>query len=360
MSESKDKEGRYQSQKVDSSSPTATDPGNGTVASEKQADDEGGAQAPSTSAKKPVSSRKQAANRANAQKSTGPKTALGKSYSRVNALRHGMLANATLFTSDHRVKDPKLKEFYDQLCEENYGDDMYTRFLNEDVLIAYAGYLRGLECEEEAAAAGKWNVVGHQTLARYVTRHRNTLHQGFKILRKLKQERTEREDEEQAERQLQQERDYRDYCDSYNMNDEFLLPEEMDPDYVDSYCPDDSDDPAEGKTVGRLPTSEPDEPSANPPADPPLPAEPELAQTETEKETENPSSAEEQSVHPLEGSVPDQPAEVMREGLVQVPAAVDATSASMSQDQASERGPDAPVIAACTEGQRFEQKEDVA
>lgn len=39
-----------------------------------------------------VSDRKIAANRRNAQKSTGPKTLRGKSYSRTNALKHGLFA----------------------------------------------------------------------------------------------------------------------------------------------------------------------------------------------------------------------------------------------------------------------------
>ena len=45
--------------------------------------------APST-----VSERKLAANRANAQRSTGPRTAAGKARSSLNALRHGILARA--------------------------------------------------------------------------------------------------------------------------------------------------------------------------------------------------------------------------------------------------------------------------
>jgi len=44
--------------------------------------------------KPPVSARKAAANRANAQRSTGPRTAVGKARSSLNALRHGILARA--------------------------------------------------------------------------------------------------------------------------------------------------------------------------------------------------------------------------------------------------------------------------
>ena len=42
----------------------------------------------------PVSERKREANRKNAQRSTGPKTARGKDFSRLNSLKHGLLARA--------------------------------------------------------------------------------------------------------------------------------------------------------------------------------------------------------------------------------------------------------------------------
>ncbi len=44
--------------------------------------------------KAPVSERKASANRANAQHSTGPRTAKGKAASSLNALRHGILSQA--------------------------------------------------------------------------------------------------------------------------------------------------------------------------------------------------------------------------------------------------------------------------
>jgi hypothetical protein len=47
-----------------------------------------------------VSERKRAANRSNAQKSTGPKSARGKASSRRNATTHGWLARIAMFCSD--------------------------------------------------------------------------------------------------------------------------------------------------------------------------------------------------------------------------------------------------------------------
>jgi hypothetical protein len=50
--------------------------------------------------KLPVSEARLHANRENAKKSTGPKTAQGKAYSSRNALTHGLLAKTVLFRPD--------------------------------------------------------------------------------------------------------------------------------------------------------------------------------------------------------------------------------------------------------------------
>ena len=46
--------------------------------------------------KKTMSLKQVAANRRNAQKSTGPKTANGKAVSKLNALKHGLLAQTVV------------------------------------------------------------------------------------------------------------------------------------------------------------------------------------------------------------------------------------------------------------------------
>src|SRR5688572_7233527 len=50
--------------------------------------------------KRVVSERKRAANRANARRSTGPKTEAGKARSAMNALRHGLAARASLLPGE--------------------------------------------------------------------------------------------------------------------------------------------------------------------------------------------------------------------------------------------------------------------
>ena len=51
-------------------------------------------------------SKRAAANRRNAQLSTGPKTEQGKDQSRRNALKHGILAEALLTTGGQGAEDP--------------------------------------------------------------------------------------------------------------------------------------------------------------------------------------------------------------------------------------------------------------
>jgi hypothetical protein len=60
-----------------------------------------------------------AANRANAQKSTGPKTEEGKQRSRMNALRHGLTAQVTLMTGEDRdAHDKFVNAFVADLAPE--------------------------------------------------------------------------------------------------------------------------------------------------------------------------------------------------------------------------------------------------
>jgi hypothetical protein len=56
-------------------------------------------QPPAVAEKPSVSIRKIEANRLNALKATGPKTARGKSYSRRNATKHGLLAREIVFAA---------------------------------------------------------------------------------------------------------------------------------------------------------------------------------------------------------------------------------------------------------------------
>src|SRR3954469_8139568 len=63
-------------------------------------------------ARKPVSPKRLAANRANAAKSTGPRSAAGKAAAAFNAIKHGVASRASLI----RGEDPvELKELSDAM-----------------------------------------------------------------------------------------------------------------------------------------------------------------------------------------------------------------------------------------------------
>lgn len=81
-----------------------------------------------------VSQRKREANRANAQRSTGPRTERGKRHSRRNALKHGCLSERILFSTAGEVIDPALHE-YQQALLEFYGDDVRSRIRIEQLIV---------------------------------------------------------------------------------------------------------------------------------------------------------------------------------------------------------------------------------
>jgi hypothetical protein len=66
-----------------------------------------------------ISPERLAANRANAQKSTGPKTPKGRAASRMNALKHGLLSQEVLICSPHRYEsEEELFALYDRFRDE--------------------------------------------------------------------------------------------------------------------------------------------------------------------------------------------------------------------------------------------------
>lgn len=65
-----------------------------------------------------VSEAKLQANRANAKKSTGPRTAHGKAWSRRNALRHGLTSRIVLFDPEGTPVDPNLQDLLQDLKQK--------------------------------------------------------------------------------------------------------------------------------------------------------------------------------------------------------------------------------------------------
>ncbi len=71
----------------------------------------------SQSEKQPVSIRKLEANRRNALKSTGPKTLMGKAFSRRNAVKHGLLARHFMDFGAHMEDPAEYEELWSGLRE---------------------------------------------------------------------------------------------------------------------------------------------------------------------------------------------------------------------------------------------------
>ena len=98
--------------------------------------------------KKSVTDAVRAANRSNAQSSTGPRTERGKSNSRHNALRHGILARkVVLDTDEQRAEFRELRH----ACKKEWCPERLTeKFLVEEIAILFwkLGITEGLETRE--------------------------------------------------------------------------------------------------------------------------------------------------------------------------------------------------------------------
>ena len=79
---------------------------------------------------KPKSERRVAANRLNAQKSTGPRTAAGRAASRFNALRHGLCARVVLLPGEDR-------RIYEAFAQ-HFADDLKPRGVIQEMLAGRA------------------------------------------------------------------------------------------------------------------------------------------------------------------------------------------------------------------------------
>jgi hypothetical protein len=99
-------------------------------------------------AKRPSSLRKIQSNRQNAQKSTGPTTPEGKSYSRRNALKHGFFADSLFKEPILQREDlKKFKALYDGLREDWRPVGVSEELEVERIAICWWKLLRALQFE---------------------------------------------------------------------------------------------------------------------------------------------------------------------------------------------------------------------
>jgi hypothetical protein len=117
--------------------------------------------------KKTVTESVLAANRANAQSSTGPRTELGKSNARYNALQHGVLARKVVLKTDEERAEFQglLRSSNAEWCPKGLEEKFYA----EEIALLFwkLQITEGLESRERSRRqelSGKVDGVFHKTL----------------------------------------------------------------------------------------------------------------------------------------------------------------------------------------------------
>jgi len=105
-----------------------------------------------SSTKRSPSDRKVAANRANARRSTGPRTQLGKARSSLNAIRHGILARAAFnVTLEGEAKRAEFDELVRGLAQEFQPQTLSEHMMVQQVAGCYWRLAKVLTYESESA-----------------------------------------------------------------------------------------------------------------------------------------------------------------------------------------------------------------
>ena len=95
-----------------------------------------------------ISPKKLEANRRNAQQSTGPRAEEGKSQSRRNALKHGILSSALLITEGQGAEDPaEFDEVLGGIRRDVSPVGRLEEMLVEKIAVCWWRQKRALRCE---------------------------------------------------------------------------------------------------------------------------------------------------------------------------------------------------------------------
>jgi len=143
--------------------------------------------------KRPISEKKLAANRANAQRSTGPKTTAGKANSSRNSYKHGLCAQHLFPPGSQGAPD---QEAYEKLanCVRNHyrPDGAIEEVLVENVVAGMVRYARIIGHEQQALGEGvPFNNDSIAKILRYST---TTERQLMRSIRELERIQAARED----------------------------------------------------------------------------------------------------------------------------------------------------------------------
>lgn len=137
--------------------------------------------------KRNISARQVEANRGNARRSTGPKSARGKAQSRRNSLRHGLTASAVLFGVDGVPTNSAVRRLWERLRNEVDHEDKEVDSLIEEVATEWAHQLPAVELENNRwkSAVDDGSVgIRLRSLNRHRSRSQRTL---LRLLERLRQ-----------------------------------------------------------------------------------------------------------------------------------------------------------------------------
>src|ERR1700733_11725290 len=105
-----------------------------------------------------TSARKAASNRRNARKSTGPQTARGKAWSRLNAMKHGILASQVVLTTiEGREERRAFEQMVDGLAQDFVPVGTFEQTLVQQIGACFWRQRRFLMFENRAAFQSREN-----------------------------------------------------------------------------------------------------------------------------------------------------------------------------------------------------------
>ncbi len=157
-----------------------------------------------------TSNRRLQANRANAQRSTGPRTPAGKAISRFNAIKHGILSSKLLCSDSGEVHNHKLEELRQELLNKFGADDIRVQLLVDNLILECWRQQRSLHTEMMYLRVANeqtqyWNTEFTinqplmETLRRYATASQNMILKQMRMLDSYLKEARERVEEEDQE-----------------------------------------------------------------------------------------------------------------------------------------------------------------
>jgi hypothetical protein len=137
--------------------------------------------------RQPISPAKLAANRRNGQKSKGPKTEEGKSRSRWNALKHGVLSQRLLVLNDHDGQTYTL--LLENLWRDLNPGNALEEILVEKIAMAYWRLHIAYGYEAELARSRNEFIVVADRIGRYANTIHRQLLQAINELERLQRRR---------------------------------------------------------------------------------------------------------------------------------------------------------------------------